>query len=424
MASTYSDLKIELIGTGEQVGTWGSTTNTNLGTALEEAITGSANVAFSSADVTITLTNTNGSQAARHLRLNLTGTSGGARNLILGSGCQIDKPYIINNGLVDTVTVKNTTGTGVAVPAGRSMWVFNNGTNVVDVTNHVSSLTLSTPLPVASGGTGAATLTGVVKGTGTSALTAGSVNLATEVTGTLPIANGGTGATVAATALSNLGGVTQAGARSALSFSAGSGAYNASTGVITIPTNNNQISNGAGYTTNVGTVTSVSGTGTASGLTLSGSFTTSGSLTLSGTVNSLAAGTYGISISGNAATATSATSATTATTATNLSTASGSAPSYSARAWVNFDNNGSIRASGNVSSVTKNGTGDFTINFTTAMPDANYAIAGFSSVSGAGAITGVSGGSSFSQTTSSCRVITAGTGGPANAETACVVIFR
>jgi hypothetical protein len=318
MASTFSDLKIELIGTGEQVGTWGSTTNTNLGTALEEAIVGSANVAFSSADVTLTLTNTNGTQAARHVRLNLTGTSGGARNLILGSGCQIDKPYIINNGLADTVTVKNTTGTGVAVPAGRSMWVFNNGTNVVDVTNHVSSLTLSTPLPVASGGTGAATLTGVVKGTGTSALTAGSVNLATEVTGTLPIANGGTGATVAATALSNLGGVTQAGARSALSFVAGSGAYNSSTGVITIPTNNNQIANGSGFTTNTGTVTSVSGTGTASGLTLSGNVVSSGSLTLSGTVNSLAAGTYGISISGNAATATSATTATTATTASSV----------------------------------------------------------------------------------------------------------
>ena len=154
MASTFSDLKIELIGTGEQVGTWGSTTNINLGTALEEAIVGTASVSFSSADVTLTLTNTNGTQSARHLRLNLTGTSGGARNLILGSGCQIDKPYIINNGLADTVTVKNTTGTGVAVPAGKSMWVYNNGTNVVDVTTHASSMTLGSALPAASGGTG------------------------------------------------------------------------------------------------------------------------------------------------------------------------------------------------------------------------------------------------------------------------------
>jgi hypothetical protein len=174
MASTFSDLKIELIGTGEQVGTWGSTTNTNLGTALEEAIVGSANVSFSSSDVTLTLTNSNGSQSARHVRLNLTGTSGGARNLILGSGCQIDKPYIINNGLADAVTVKNTTGTGIAVPAGKTMWVFNNGTNVVDVTNHMTSLTLGSALPVASGGTGATTLTAnnVLLGNGTSAVQA------------------------------------------------------------------------------------------------------------------------------------------------------------------------------------------------------------------------------------------------------------
>jgi len=154
MASTYSDLKIELIGTGEQAGTWGATTNSNLGTALEEAIVGSADVSFSSADVTLTLIDSNGTQTARHLRLNLTGTSGGARNLILGSGCQIDKPYVIANGLADTVTVKNTTGTGIAVPAGKTMWVFNDGTNVVDVTTHATSLTLGSALPVASGGTG------------------------------------------------------------------------------------------------------------------------------------------------------------------------------------------------------------------------------------------------------------------------------
>ena len=132
MASTYSDLKIELIGTGEQSGTWGTTTNTNFSTAISEAITGTADVAFSSADVTLTLTNTNSAQTARNLRLNLTGTSGGARNLILGSGCQIEKFYLINNTLADAVTVKNTTGTGVAVPAATAMLVFNNGTDVVN----------------------------------------------------------------------------------------------------------------------------------------------------------------------------------------------------------------------------------------------------------------------------------------------------
>jgi hypothetical protein len=142
MSSTYSNLKIELIGTGDQTGSWGLTTNTNLGTALEEAIVGSADVTFASGDVTITLTDTNSTQTARNLRLNLTGTSGGTRNLILGSGCQIEKPYLINNGCADSITVKNTTGTGITVPAGKSMWVYNNGTDVVDVVTHLTSLTI------------------------------------------------------------------------------------------------------------------------------------------------------------------------------------------------------------------------------------------------------------------------------------------
>lgn len=144
MASTYSDLKIELIGTGDQTGTWGTTTNTNFSVAFQEAITGSADVAFSSADVTLTLTDTNAAQTARNLRLNLTGTSGGARNLILGSGCQVEKLYLINNGLADAVTVKNTTGTGVAVPAGKSMYVYNNGTNVVEAVTGAVNLSIGT----------------------------------------------------------------------------------------------------------------------------------------------------------------------------------------------------------------------------------------------------------------------------------------
>jgi hypothetical protein len=61
-----------------------------------------------------------------------------------------------------------------------------------------------------------------------------------------------------------------------------------------------------------------------------------------------------------------------------LSTASGSAPSYSARAWVNFNGSGTvaIRASGNVTSITDRGTGQYTVNLTTAMQDTNYAVVG------------------------------------------------
>ena len=73
---------------------------------------------------------------------------------------------------------------------------------------------------------------------------------------------------------------------------------------------------------------------------------------------------------------TSATAAADVPKPTALSTASGSAPSYSARAWVNFNGNGTvaIRGSGNISSITDNGTGDYTVNFTTAMSDSNYAV--------------------------------------------------
>ena len=152
MASTYSSLKIQLMTTGENLSTWGIVTNTNLGTALEEAIAGSADVAFSSSDVTLTLSDSNATQAARNMRLNLTGTSGGARVLNVPA---IEKMYVVKNGLADACTVKVSGQTGVAVPAGKSMLLFNNGTDVVDAVTHLSSLTLASALPVASGGTGA-----------------------------------------------------------------------------------------------------------------------------------------------------------------------------------------------------------------------------------------------------------------------------
>jgi hypothetical protein len=81
------------------------------------------------------------------LRLNLTGTTGGARDLIVPA---IQKPYIVNNGTADTITVKVSGQTGVAVPAGRSYLLYNNGTDVVNALNGIS--------PV-SGGTGTNTLT-------------------------------------------------------------------------------------------------------------------------------------------------------------------------------------------------------------------------------------------------------------------------
>jgi len=184
MASTYSDLKIELIGTGEQSGTWGDTTNNNLRFALSEAITGSADVNFSSADVGLTLTNTNTAQTARNLRLNLTGTSGGARNLVLGSGCQIEKLYLINNGLADAVTVKNTTGSGVTVPAGRSMFVYNNTVDVVDAITYFSGALVSSAATITGGTINSTVIGGSTAAAGTfttltsssAAITGGTIN--------------------------------------------------------------------------------------------------------------------------------------------------------------------------------------------------------------------------------------------------------
>ena len=207
MASTYSDLKIELIATGEQSGTWGTTTNTNLGVAIEEAITGSADVTFSSAEVTLSLTDSNGTQVARNLRLNLVGVSGGAQNLVVPD---IEKFYLINNTLSDTITVKNSTGATVAVPTNKAMLVFSTGAGVVDVVTHLGSVTLGTPLALDQGGTGATTAAGVRTniGLGTIATQAASAVAITggTITGItdLTVADGGTGASTAANARTNL----------------------------------------------------------------------------------------------------------------------------------------------------------------------------------------------------------------------------
>jgi hypothetical protein len=175
MASTYSNLKIQLMATGENSGTWGNVTNDNLGVAIEQAITGSVDVTVN-ADTTLTLTDTNAAQNARALRLNLGGSGG--FNLTVPA---IQKLYLINNASLAAIVVKNASGSTVTVPTAKTMWVFSTGTGVVDAVTHLTSLTLGSALPIASGGTGSTSTT--------------YANLQTNVTGTLPIANGGTGST-------------------------------------------------------------------------------------------------------------------------------------------------------------------------------------------------------------------------------------
>ena len=145
MASTYSSsLKIELIGTGEQVGTWGSTTNTNLGTALEEAITGRAVADFTSdANLTLTITNSNATQVARHLVLNVTSSFGdltATRDLVLPA---IEKPYIVQNNTTGSQSVRVIVASNsVTIPNGKTAYIYNDATDINDAFDYMTDLEL------------------------------------------------------------------------------------------------------------------------------------------------------------------------------------------------------------------------------------------------------------------------------------------
>jgi hypothetical protein len=99
------------------------------------------------------------------------------------------------------------------------------------------------------------------------------------------------------------------------------------------------------------------------------------------------------------------------------------------RAWVNFNGTGTvaIRASFNVSSITDNGSADYTVNFTTAMPDANYAVTGICGWDGTSYLflgQRVTGGQNFPPTTTACRVFTSTTGSSFDSNYVNVSIFR
>jgi len=182
MAATYSpNLKIELIGAGEQAGVWGDTTNTNLGTTIEQAISGYGEVPVDGdGETVLNYSNTNGSQAARCFTLNVTGLLSGSENVVVPT---IEKSYIVQNNTSGgyNIVVKTALGSGVTVPNGKSMFVYVDGTNVVEAITHT---------PVSSGGTGASSLAAnnVLIGNGTSAVQ----TVAPGTSGNLLTSNGST----------------------------------------------------------------------------------------------------------------------------------------------------------------------------------------------------------------------------------------
>ena len=113
MSSTYSTtLRLELIGNGDQSGTWGDTTNINLGTLLEAAITGVQAITF--ADANYTMTAYNGlPDESRNAVLVLGGTNTATRQLIAPS---VEKTYIVKNSTGAAVVIKTSSGTGISVP--------------------------------------------------------------------------------------------------------------------------------------------------------------------------------------------------------------------------------------------------------------------------------------------------------------------
>ena len=135
MASTYSPtLRIELIGNGEQAGTWGTTTNSNLGSIIEQAITGVQTITMG--DATYTLTAFDGAvDESRNAVLVLGGTVTTPQNLIAPS---VEKTYIVKNGTGSNVTVKTSGGNGVTFVNNQVGIVYCDGTNfypAVDVNN-------------------------------------------------------------------------------------------------------------------------------------------------------------------------------------------------------------------------------------------------------------------------------------------------
>ena len=156
MASSYStDLKLELMVTGENAGTWGTKTNTNLD-LIQQAIAGFQSISIAGGAQTTALTMDNAALSnARNAVIKLTGTITGNQVVTIPTG--IEKPYIVSNGTVGAFTVefKQASGTGVtfATTDKSTKILFADGTNIVDTgtvsesgVQTLTNKTLTTPV--------------------------------------------------------------------------------------------------------------------------------------------------------------------------------------------------------------------------------------------------------------------------------------
>jgi len=284
MATYVNNLRLKEITTGDEDGTWGTSTNTNLELITDGFSYGTKEMA---ADDNETFTMPDATaDATRSLYLKITSAVPltATREVTLGPNT-ISKVWMIENATSGSqiITIKQGSGATVNVPNGSKVMIVTDGAgagaavfnaNPTEVGGTVTSV----------GGTGTVqglTLSGTVTTSGDLTLggSLADVDLTSQVTGTLPIANGGTGATTASGALTNLG------------LTATAAEINTLDGITATTTELNYTD---GVTSNiqtqlnakgVGSVTSVGGTGTVDGLTLSGTVTSSGNLTLGGSVS-------------------------------------------------------------------------------------------------------------------------------------------
>jgi hypothetical protein len=144
MASTYSsDLKLELMATGENAGTWGTKTNTNLN-LVQQAIAGYQAIDVASSDVALTMADASISNA-RNMILNFTGTLTGTRVVTIPDS--IEKFYIIKDGTThsgNTLTFKTVSGTGFTLDEGKIHAAYSDGTNINEVALNTLGGTIGT----------------------------------------------------------------------------------------------------------------------------------------------------------------------------------------------------------------------------------------------------------------------------------------
>ena len=172
MPTAYSPLLgLALPVQGELSNTWGDVVNNSITSLVEDSVANFATASVTSADWTLTTTGLGAPNQSRMAILIPTGTPGTTRNIIAPSHSKV---YYVINQSDASVVLKGAATTGVSVATGRTLIAVWNGSDfiaaaspIIDLTSQVSGL-----LPVANGGTGAGTLTGLVKGNGTSAMTA------------------------------------------------------------------------------------------------------------------------------------------------------------------------------------------------------------------------------------------------------------